>query len=389
VLTPDIVINEIMYNPVSGNQDEEFIELFNRSTKNIDLNGWRINDGISYTFTSSFNLAPGAYLVIAKDLDLLKTNHPGSLTSANSVGNFNGNLSNGGERIALERPEADVSTNSNNQVVTNINYIVINEVTYKTGGRWPKWTDGGGSSLELIDPNSDNAEPSNWADSDETHKGSWITVQYRGILDNGSTNFTATRPSRNLHVLMMDGGEMLMDNVAVIPDGGTNVVKNPGLENGMTDWLAGGTHEDTTVESGVGPDGSNALHIRAAERGDTSANRVRVRLAQGLTNGTIATLKADVRWLRGTPEFLLRMHGNYLELAGTNALPKNLGTPGAANSQFKVNTGPAISHVSHQPILPVANQSVTVTAEVRDPDRIASVSLNYRIDPRQITRRSQ
>jgi hypothetical protein len=380
-LLPSVVINEIMYNPVSGNQNEEYVELYNRSGTAIDLNGWRLEDGVSFTFTSSFTLAPGGYLVVAKDLNLLQTNYPGVFSGGNSIGNLNGNLSNGGERIALERPEAIVSTNSSNQRVTNINYIVVNEVKYRTDGRWPKWADGGGSSLELIDPNSDNTEASNWADSDESAKSSWVTLERRGIMDNGATNFPPTSQSRNLHVLMMDGGEALMDNVAVIPDGGTNIVKNPGFEGGMTDWLAGGTHDDTTVEATSDPAHPTVLHIRAAERGDTAANRIRARLSQPLTNGTIVTLKTDVKWLKGSPEFLLRLHGNYLELPGVMPLPKNLGTPGKANSAFKVNTGPVIADVSHHPIVPVANQTVTVSAQIRDPDRIAQASLNYRLDP--------
>jgi hypothetical protein len=167
-LLPDVVINEIMYNPISHNQDEEYVELYNRSNRSLNLNGWRLEGGISYTISGVSAFAPGSYLVIAKNIDLLRTNYGSVLTTANSLGNFSGNLSNGGERIALTRPEALLSTNSSHVVVTNISYVTINEVNYKTGGRWPRWADGGGSSLELVDPNSDTSYPSNWADSDET-----------------------------------------------------------------------------------------------------------------------------------------------------------------------------------------------------------------------------
>ncbi|MGN6384790.1 MAG: CotH kinase family protein, partial [Verrucomicrobiota bacterium] len=381
VLVPDIVINEIMYKSVSRNSDEDYVELFNRSTRAINLNGWRLEGGIGFTFTSSFTLNPGAYLVVAKNLDLLRTNNPGTLTTANSVGNFSGNLSSNGERIALSRPEAIVSTNSNGKAVTNISYVVVNEVRYYSGGQWPQWADGGGSSMELIDPNSDNSLPSNWADSNESGKSAWTTVERRGILDNGSTNFPPTNPSRNLHVLLLDGGEALMDNISVIPDGGTNIVKNPGLEAGMTGWLAIGTHDETTIDPGAGPDGSAALHIRAAERGDTAGNRIRAQLTQPLTNGSIVTLKADVKWLHGTPEFLLRVHGNYLELPGVMTVPKNLGSPGAPNSVLRPNSGPSIVRVSPSPVLPMANQNVTISAQITDPDQIALATLYYRVDP--------
>ncbi len=379
-LAATVVINEIMYNPISGNENEEYVELYNRSAAAVNLKGWRLAEGISYTFAQDTILAPGAYLIVARDINLLRTNYAGTLTDANSVGNFNGNLSNSGERISLQRPELSISTN-NNQRVTNVLNIVVSSVHYHTSGRWPHWADGGGSSIELIDPNGDTDEASNWADSDETQKSSWVTIERRGILDHGSTNYAVTNPSRNLHVILLDGGEALLDNVVVMRDGGANLLRNPGFEKGLADWAAGGTHEDTTLELGTGRNGGNALHIRATERGDTSSNRIRARLNDGLTNGTIATLRADVRWLRGTPDILLRLHGNYLEARGTMPVPKNLGTPGARNSQAVPNSPPTITGVLHNPILPVANQDVEVSARVDDPDRVAVAGLFYRVDP--------
>src|SRR5690606_25090518 len=62
---PEIVINEIMYNPVSGNQEEEYIELFNRSGSAVNLFGWALQDGISFTFTENSSIPAGGYFVIA------------------------------------------------------------------------------------------------------------------------------------------------------------------------------------------------------------------------------------------------------------------------------------------------------------------------------------
>ena len=50
---------------------------------------------------------------------------------------------------------------------------------------------GGGSSLELVNPNSNHRLAYNWADSDETAKSTWTNLQYTGVLDNGA-NYTAT-----------------------------------------------------------------------------------------------------------------------------------------------------------------------------------------------------
>src|SRR5262249_21979702 len=70
-LLPSVVINEIMYNPISGNGDEEYVELYNRSGAPVDLNGWQIGGGISFSFTQSTVLAPGGYLAVAKNVELL------------------------------------------------------------------------------------------------------------------------------------------------------------------------------------------------------------------------------------------------------------------------------------------------------------------------------
>ena len=53
-------------------------------------------------------------------------------------------------------PEFETSTNNLGQLVTNNVDIVVNEVTYHDGGRWGQWSDGGGSSLELIDARSNH-----------------------------------------------------------------------------------------------------------------------------------------------------------------------------------------------------------------------------------------
>jgi hypothetical protein len=63
------------------------------------------------------------------------------------------------------------------------------------------------------------------------------------------------------------------------------------------------------------------------------------------------------------------------------AIPTNLGTPGAPNSRLVANAAPAITETTHLPVVPAANQGVTVTTRVSDVDGVASVVLKYRIDP--------
>jgi hypothetical protein len=370
-----VVINEIMYHPISGNDDDQYVELYNRGTNAIDLGGWRFIAGIDFTFPAHVLLPVNGYLVIAKNASWLRSRYP-NLTAQNTLGDFQGKLSHNGETLALAMPLATVVTNQNQLLTTNVFYVVVNEVAYGTGGRWGSWSDGGGSSLELIDARADNRLPSNWADSDETAKSQWTLVEHTGTLDLG------VGAVDSLQVLLMGAGECLIDNVEVLAAGGTNLIANSTFDNGVSGWFMQGTHERSSWEQSEGYDRAGSLHLRADGRGDTGANRIRTSLFNPRPAvGTAATIRARVRWLRGDTDILLRFRGNWLEAAGTMGVPANLGTPGAKNSCAAANTGPAIHGVAHYPILPAAQQDVVVTAQVNDPDGIARIILNYRLDP--------
>jgi hypothetical protein len=377
LLIRDIVINEIMYHPISEDVNDEYVELYNRGTNIVDLSRWQFSSGIGFTFATNTFIAPGGYLVVAKNLARLLTNYP-NLNLGNTVGDFSGTLAHKGARLALSMADPVVSTN-NNIVTTNFNYVVVDNVTYGDGGRWGEWSAGGGSSLELIDPHSDHRLASNWADSDETSKAPWTDIEYTGVLDQGLPQ----NPADSLQIMVLDVGECLVDNVEVIPAGSTaNLVPNPDFETGITNWFFQGTYDTSSWETNSGYLSNRSLHVRGkTDRGDTGANRIYTMLSSPVAVGSTATLRAKVRWLRGFPEFLLRFRGNWLEAYGTMSLPANLGTPGARNSRAVTNAGPAIFGVAHNPPAPGANQAAVVTARVHDPDGVASVQLSYRVDP--------
>ncbi len=371
----EIVINELMYHPISENDDDQYVELYNRGAAPVDLGGWKLTDGISFTFPTNTMIPGNGYLVVARLAARLLTNYPG-LNSANTIGNFSGTLSGGGERVALTMPDTITSTNSSGVVKTELIAITVDEVTYKTGGQWPSWSDGGGSSLELRDPHSNHRLPSNWADSDETHKAPWSVVTVTGTVDNGSS------AADQLQVLLMSAGECLIDNVSVSPSAGGNLVTNPTFESNAQGWTAEGTMATSGRETTEGYNSVASYHLRAAARGDNQLNRVRIGLSSALASGTVGvTIQAATRWLRGSPEILLRLRGNWLECAGTLAVPANLGTPGARNSSWISNAPPSITLVQHAPVLPQSGAPITITAKVQDPDGLAAVTLFYRLDP--------
>ncbi|MDA0814910.1 MAG: lamin tail domain-containing protein, partial [Verrucomicrobia bacterium] len=60
--------------------------------------------------------------------------------------------------------------------------------------------------------------------------------------------------------------------------------------------------------------------------------------------------------------------------------PQSHGTPGARNSTYEGNSAPTYKHLSHSPVVPEANEDVTVSVKIDDPDSVASATLYYRVD---------
>jgi len=321
---------------------------------------------VTANYENSTILRPGEYLVVAKDDRELIAANPGVLNAGNTVGDYSGQLSDRGERIVLTRPD--------DPLLPLQDFVVIDEVLYTDGESWGTWADGGGSSLELIDPHSDNMRASNWADSDETDKAPWTLVTYTGELDHGRN------AADEVQILLEGKGEALLDDVEVFKSGEGNRVANSTFESGIGGWVIQGTHIESHLETTEGYASSQSLHLVSSRTGDNAVNRVEHDLSSALSDGNIATIQARVRWLAGTPGILLRLHGGWIEAPGIMDLPTNLGSPGAVNSRYAANAGPAIYDVTHLPVLPSAGQNVVVTARVADVDGLSTVELKYRND---------
>jgi hypothetical protein len=375
ILVSDVVINEIMHNPISLDDDDQYVELYNQGTNAVDLGKWQFISGISFTFPPNTVVQAGDYLVVARNTARMLANYP-NLNSGNLIGNFGGKLSHHGERLALAMWDTTVSTNHSGIVQTNDIYIPVDEVTYGTGGRWSQWSAAGGSSLELIDPHANHRLAPSWTDSDETHKVPWSIISATGTIDNGIVT------ADELQIILQGPGECLIDNIQVLDSSGNNLITNSTFETGAAGWTAEGTEKTSGLETSEGYNSSRCYHLRAVNKGDNQINRVRCLLSTPLVSGaTNVTIRAAVRWLKGSPEILLRLRGNWLECAAELPTPVNPGTPGARNSAYVSNAPPAITGVQHSPILPQPNQPIVVTARVSDPDGIALVQLKYRLDP--------
>ncbi|MGA2867878.1 MAG: lamin tail domain-containing protein, partial [Verrucomicrobiota bacterium] len=363
----DIVINELMYDRISGNDDDQYIELYNQGTNTVNLAGWQFTSGVTFTFPN-VTIPPNGYLVVARNMTNLFAKYP-NLNGGNTVGNYSGKLSHNGELLVLSQPE---TLNTNTAIL-----VEEDQVTYGTGGRWGEWSGGDGSSLELIDPHSNHRLAANWADSDDTAKSVWTNITYTGVLDNG-LNYDSSIDYAQIGLL--DDGECLVDDIQVNYNG-SNYVSNGTFESGTNGWSFQGAFTRSSLEN-TGYQSSSSLHIRASDQLWPGDNSCQVALyTNSLGSGNIATLSYEARWLHGNSEAQLRLNGNWLEAIGELPVPNNLGSPGMPNSTYITNAGPAIYNVTHNPPVPAANQPVVVTANVSDPDGVQNLTLYYRLDP--------
>lgn len=370
----DIVINEIMYHPITGLEMDEYIELYNKGTGTIDLSYWKFTAGINFTIPSGTTLASGSYLVIANNVTNLIAKYP-ALNTANTIGDYGGSLANGGELVALSRPE-DIA-------FPYENFVIIDEVTYNDGDRWGKWADGGGSSLELIDPRSDNRLSGHWAGSDETGSAGWTTFDRTWKLDMGDGTVDS------LQVYMLQAGECLIDNIEVVT-GGSTVNLSEDFESGIGNWnLAQGNCARSTWKTNEGYLSGSSMHLRGSGGGNVSRstetmpflNHASIALSPVPNPDDTTRISAKARWTGGWPYIVFGLEGFYSEASGKLNVPDDLGTPGERNSRYAANGGPAIEDVKHSPVLPGHRQPIIVTSRLQDPDGIGSAFVNYRIDP--------
>jgi hypothetical protein len=151
-----IVINELHVNPDIKTELVEFIELYNNSATDVDLSGWSFTNGVHFTFPAGSKCPAGGYVVIAEDVDQLRTKLASmglQMAASCLFGPYGGKLNNQGERVVLCDARGHVA----------------DEVDYGAGFPWPTVGDpvpadkpGTGQSLQLIHPDLDNNVAGNW-----------------------------------------------------------------------------------------------------------------------------------------------------------------------------------------------------------------------------------
>jgi hypothetical protein len=144
----EIIINEILFNPVSGSVD--FVELLNRSEKAINLNGLLIENEAKESgdtlaeLTEDYVLLPGSYAVITED--------------PNEILN----------QFTVLQPDALIEENlptledKNGNVTIRLNGITLDSFDYDEQYHYPLLDSKEGVSLERLSPDANTQDAGNW-----------------------------------------------------------------------------------------------------------------------------------------------------------------------------------------------------------------------------------
>ena len=91
------------YNPASGNQNEEYIQLINPNSYAVDISGWKLTGGVEHTFLPGTVIVAGGSLYVCPNVAAFRARatYPNGGRGLFVQGNYRGHLSNWGETVNL------------------------------------------------------------------------------------------------------------------------------------------------------------------------------------------------------------------------------------------------------------------------------------------------
>lgn len=151
----DIVINEVLFNPIDG--DNDFVEIYNRSPKSLNINTLMLGNyyggrpdnfkPISHGF---YLMKPNEIIVLTNSLSDLLLYHPQAV-----------------EKRVFELESMPAYNNQNGTVVLIADSIIIDEFNYHEGLHFPYLNSIDGVSLERVNTEIESQRNDNWHSASE------------------------------------------------------------------------------------------------------------------------------------------------------------------------------------------------------------------------------
>jgi hypothetical protein len=137
-VSPAVNFGTIEYNPASGNQDEEFIELINSNAYDLDISGWILEGGVTHVMKGGTVIPAGESLYLSPNSAAFRNRALSPKGGENRFvqGNYGGHLSNFGEGLTLKDSAGTVLAQTTTPVDPSDPqlYLVVSEIFYHPAG---------------------------------------------------------------------------------------------------------------------------------------------------------------------------------------------------------------------------------------------------------------
>jgi len=137
-VAPMVGFGAIEFNPASGEQDEEYIELINGNAFAVDVSGWNLGGGVEYTLRPGTVIPANGSLYLSPDVNRFRARTSSPMGGEGNFvqGGYKGHLSNFGESLILTNTAETLIASTTTPVAPSDpqQYLVISELMYHPAG---------------------------------------------------------------------------------------------------------------------------------------------------------------------------------------------------------------------------------------------------------------
>lgn len=212
VTTLTLAVSEIHYNPEGMAEEDEFIELVNFGTEEVDLSGVSFSSGITYTFPDGTMLAAGAFITLRPDTT------PGPFR-------YSGRLDNSGETLSI----VDAAGTE------------LESFSYDDEAPWPLAADGLGRSLVRISPGNtdDPSDPRAWRLSAQAggNAGASDSLPLTDQSPEGLLTYALGNPSQSIEIREDSDGNLSLRYFQVLNADAVDVQLSSSPDLSPSSWV--------------------------------------------------------------------------------------------------------------------------------------------------------